>query len=68
MRKLSVMTPPEIILPSVKAGTPECFHCGEPEDGSSTFISVIEGHERPMCCACYKAVTGLIVESGMTHF
>ena len=68
MRKLSVMTPPEILLPSVKAGTPDCFHCGEPVDGSSTFSSVIEGHARPMCCAGCKAVADLIVESGMTHF
>ena len=68
MRKLSVMAPPETILPNVKAGTPGCFHCGEPIDGPSTFSSVIEGLERPMCCAGCKAVADLIVESGMAHF
>ncbi|HCO61261.1 MAG TPA: hypothetical protein DIT58_13865, partial [Porticoccaceae bacterium] len=39
-----------------------CFHCGLPVMTGSAYAAVIDGHERPMCCAGCQAVATTIVD------
>jgi Cu2+-exporting ATPase len=46
----------------------DCYHCGEPVPGNSSFVVTIEGSERTMCCPGCQAVAQLIAGSGLDSF
>ena len=45
-----------------------CFHCDLPVPPGTDFSVLIDGEERPMCCAGCEAVAESIVASGLTGF
>ena len=45
-----------------------CFHCGLPVPANSSYLVVIDGAERAMCCPGCQAVAKAIVDSGLTSF
>lgn len=50
------------------AGSPACFHCGEPVTTGDRYSVALEGLVRPVCCPGCKTVAELIRDSGLADF
>lgn len=45
-----------------------CFHCGDPLVDAQSYMTTIDGIDRPMCCPGCQAVASLIAGAGMSAF
>jgi Cu2+-exporting ATPase len=45
-----------------------CFHCGEPNPGSSSWRAVVDGGERQFCCAGCLGIAQAIRAAGLDRF
>lgn len=56
-------TMPDSIQPAT-----ECYHCGLPLPQGMRLAVLIDGTERPMCCAGCQAVAQTIADNGLTSY
>ncbi|MEE4173375.1 MAG: heavy metal translocating P-type ATPase [Xanthomonadales bacterium] len=52
----------------MSAGTPPCFHCGEPCPPGEPITVHRQGEDLPVCCNGCKAVSELIFNSGLDRY
>jgi Cu2+-exporting ATPase len=61
---------PVRLAPARDAGTSpvQCFHCGETVSGGSRWTALIDGQQRPLCCAGCQAAAETIAAHGLMAF